>query len=111
MILEVRTYRVHGDPDAFVALMRREALPLLAGQGIDVVACAVSLDPRDGDPRDACLIRAFADEAARERAETSFYGSDAWLSGPREEVLAAIESFHTVVLDVPEAVVDGLRRV
>lgn len=110
MILEIRTYRLrHGGVEAFVALMRERALPLLAAQGVDVVACGASLDPRDGDPRDAFLLRAFPDEEARERAERSFYASPAWRDGPRAAVLDRIESFHTIVLDVDPLAVDGLR--
>jgi hypothetical protein len=111
LILELRSYRVvSGRTGDFVDLMRAEALPLLAQQEIDVVACGASLDPRDGDPQDAYLIRAFADEQTRERAEREFYASAAWRDGPREAVLALIESFHTVILEVPEAVVDTLRH-
>jgi hypothetical protein len=111
LILEIRTYRVlPGRESEFVSLMRAEALPLLSDQQIDVVDCGISLDPRDGDPTDAYLIRAFTDEATRERAELAFYSSDAWQNGPRAAVLALIESFHTVILDAPDSVVDGLRR-
>jgi len=111
LILEIRTYRVlPGRTPEFVRLMQAEALPLLRDQHIDVVDCGVSLDPRDGDPLDAYLIRAFEDEATRERCELAFYTSDAWRDGPREAVLALIESFHTVILDVPNSVVDALRR-
>ena len=111
MILEIRTYRVvSGRTEEFVQLMRTRALPLLEEQRVDVVDCGASLDPRDGDPVDAYLIRAFEDEAHRERAELAFYSSDAWLNGPRAAVLALIESFHTVVLEVPDVVVDALRR-
>jgi hypothetical protein len=111
LVLEIRTYRVAaGRVVDFVSLMRAEALPLLAANQIDVVACDVSLDPRDGDPRDAFLIRAFEDEAARERAERGFYSSSEWRDGPREAVLALIETFHTAIFEVPADVVDGLRR-
>jgi NIPSNAP protein len=111
LILEIRTYRVvPGRASEFVRLMQTEALPLLDAQDIDVVACGVSLDPRDGDPLDAYLIRAFEDEANRARCELAFYASDEWRDGPRAAVLALIESFHTVVLEVPDSVVDALRR-
>lgn len=110
-VLEIRTYRVlAGRTDELVALMVARAVPLLRAAGIDVVACEASRDPGDGDPRDACLIRAFADRAARERAEATFYASAAWREGPRDEVLALIETFHTVVLDTPETAIDALRR-
>jgi hypothetical protein len=111
MVLEIRTYRVRdGAVDAFVALMREAALPLLRAAEVDVVACAASLEPGDGDPRDAYLIRAFSDEAARHAAEREFYGGAAWREGPREEILRRIESFHTVVLEVSPSAVEALRR-
>ena len=110
VILELRTYRIaRGRVEEFVALISDEAAPLLTAAGIDVVRVCASLDPRDGDPRDACLIRAFAAEDARARAESEFYGSTAWRKGPREGVLALIESFHTVILAVPTEAVRALR--
>ena len=110
VILELRTYRVaRGRVEEFVALMNDEAVPLLAAAGIDVVRVCASLDPRDGDPRDACLIRAFASEDARAHAESEFYGSAAWREGPRDRVLALIESFHTVILAVSVEAVEALR--
>lgn len=110
-ILELRTYRtVPGGAEALADLMRTAAVPLLLRHGIDVVACGVSRDPRDGDPPDVYLFRAFPDEATRAAQEAAFYGSSAWRGGPQEAVLGLIESFHTVVLELPASAIVALRH-
>lgn len=110
VILEIRTYLLRSSTgEEFVRLMREEALPLLAQQGITVVDAGGSLVREDGAEQ-AYLVRAFrslADRAAQERA---FYSSEEWCAGPREAILGRIESYHTVVLEVPEAVVRNWRE-
>lgn len=105
MILELRTYRLAtGSARDFAAMMRELALPMLAAAGIQVVRCEASLAAEDGH-EEAVLVRVFASLEERRRQEDAFYGSDAWVQGPREAILSPIESFHTVVLQVsPEAV-------
>lgn len=44
------------------------------------------------------------------RCEDRFYGSPEWRLGPREAVLACIVVYTDAVLEVPEEVVEGLRR-
>jgi hypothetical protein len=110
VILEIRTYRLRpGTRDEFVRVMRDECVPLLKGFGIQVVDCGPSLVAEDGH-EEAYLIRAFPSLEAHRRQEDAFYSSDAWLDGPREAVLAPIESYHTIVLETSEAVVAGLSR-
>ncbi len=106
MILELRTYRLKpGSADEFVRVMTSQSMPLLARHGITVLDCGLSLDS-DGEPQaDAYLIRAFESLAARDEQENAFYGSDAWLNGPREAIVSRIESYHTIVLDLPAAAV------
>jgi hypothetical protein len=43
--------------------------------------------------------------------EDAFYGSAAWREGPREAVLACIETDTDSVLTLDDATIDGLRRV
>jgi hypothetical protein len=110
MILEIRTYRLRpGTGTEFVRVMREEATPLLASFGIDVVDCGRSLVAEDG-AEEAYLIRAFPSLDARDQQEVRFYGSEAWRTGPREGVLSRIESYHTIVLDVPDEALPMLRR-
>lgn len=108
-VLEIRTYRLDtGRVDDFHRLFVEDARPLLSEFGIDVVRMSASECGED-DVHDYVLMRAFASTAQRDELETRFYGSAAWRDGPRAEVLAAIDNFHTVVLTVEDAVIDGLR--
>jgi hypothetical protein len=96
MIVEIRTYRLlAGTASSFELVMHKEALPLLEKFGIRVLAAGISL----AEGQDAYLIRGFTSLEERERQEAEFYGSDEWKLGPREAVLACIESYHTVVLE------------
>ncbi len=72
---------------------------------VDVVAYGPSLHDRDS----YYLMRAFPGVAERERSEDAFYGSDEWRGGPRERVLAAIDSYATVVITVDAITLKGLR--
>jgi len=105
-VLEIRSYNLKpGTRAAFHALFLREALPLLQRFRVNVVAYGPSLHDRDS----YFLMRAFASVEERERSEDAFYGSDAWRSGPRTAVLAAIDSYTTVVIRVDDATLGGLR--
>jgi len=87
--------------------MRDVSLPMLERHGITVVDCGASLVAEDGH-EEAYLIRAFSSLAAHAEQEARFYGSDEWRNGPREEILACIEQYHTIVLEVSRETVDGL---
>ena len=102
MILEIRTYRLRpGAREAFLRVMRERTLPMLAEAGIRVVAFGPSLVDDEGH-EEAYLVRAFASLEERERQEDAFYGGRAWREGPRAEVLAGIESYHTIVVSAPD---------
>lgn len=105
MIVEIRTYRLKpGTREEFVRVMREESLPLLTKYGIDVVDCGSSLVDDD-----CYLIRAFESLTAHKEQEDRFYSSDEWLNGPREAIVSRIESYHTVVLDLPAQAVHAMR--
>jgi len=109
MLLEIRTYRLKpGTRDEFVRVMREDAVPLLTHAGIDVVTCGASLVNEDGH-EEAYLIRSFGSLAEHHEQEGTFYASDAWRLGPREVILAKIESYHSIVLETSPAAVDALR--
>lgn len=106
-LLEIRSYTLkRGERDRFQELFIRESLPLLRRSHVDVVAYGPSLHDRDS----WILMRAFTSLEARERLENAFYSSDEWRSGPRPAVLAAIESYTTVVIRVDQDTLRGLRR-
>lgn len=107
-IVEIRTYRLTpGTRDEFVRVMRDEALPLLQKFGIQVVSTGPSLVDEEGH-EEAYLIRAFASPAERDEQEERFYGSPEWREGPREGIVSRIETYHTVVLDLPDSAVAAL---
>ena len=106
-VVEIRSYNLKpGTVDTFERLFREEAGPLLDEWDIDVVAFGRSLH----DENSWFLIRSFDDSAQRERVEDAFYGSDEWREGPRDAILACIESYTTVVLQFEEATIAQLRR-
>jgi ketosteroid isomerase-like protein len=106
-VLEIRCYNLKpGTRAAFHEVAEREALPLLARFGIDVVAHG----PSSHDQDSYYLVRTFPSLEDRQRAEDRFYGSDEWKSGPRAAVLAAIDSYTTVVVPTDEATIAALRR-
>lgn len=105
--VEIRSYNLKpGTRSDFHRLMTEESLPLLKARNMDAVAWGPSLHDSDS----YYLMRAFPGLEERERSEDAFYGSPEWREGPREAVLALIESYTTVVIEVDEATLNGLRR-
>jgi len=106
-IVEMRSYNLKaGTRDRFHQLFLREALPMLRRWKVDVVAYGPSLH----DDNSWYLMRAFPSLAERQTSEDAFYGSEEWKQGPREAILADIESYTTVVLPFDEATIRALRR-
>ena len=98
-VLDMRTYRlVPGGGEEFDRVVREAALPMLQRSGIEVVGYGPSLD--DGDLY--YLMRAFPSAARREEQLASFYGSDEWRQNHRDAVLGLIETYHTVVIELPQ---------
>lgn len=108
-ILEIRTYRLRtGTTDAFHQVFLDQARPLLREFGIDVVRGTPS-ERNEENEESYVLVRAFDSLEQRDEQEIGFYGSDAWKTGPQQPVVSKVESYHTVVLTVPESVIEGLR--
>lgn len=79
---------------------------MLKRWGVDVIAFGPSLH----DETSYYLIRAYKSLDERKSSQDSFYGSPEWRSGPREAILALIESDSSIVIDMEASVVDSLRR-
>jgi ketosteroid isomerase-like protein len=106
-VVEVRSYNLKpGTRERFHQLFLREALPMLKRWKVDVVGYGPSLHDADS----YFLMRAFSGVESRQKAEDAFYGSDEWRKGPRDAILADIDSYTTVVIHVDRATLDGLRR-
>src|SRR6266545_3882906 len=82
----------------FDRIFREGALPMLHRFGIEVVGYGPSID--DGEVY--YLMRVFPSAARREEQLDSFYGSDEWRQNHRDAVLALIETYHTVVIELPQ---------
>ena len=105
--VEIRSYTLKsGTRDAFHSLMTQQALPMLRRGNVDVVACGPS--PHDADSY--YLIRAYRDIKEREASQDAFYGSDEWRQGPREAILALIDTYTSIVLMLDDAALQALRR-
>ena len=105
--VEIRSYNLKpGQREEFHRLVVETSLPLLKKWQVDVVAYGPS--PHDDDSY--YLIRAYKSLAERQSSQDAFYGSPEWRQGPREAIMALIESHASIVLELEEATVDLLRR-
>lgn len=105
-VVEIRSYNLKpGTRDTFQQLAERDAIPMLKRWKIDVVSHGPSLH----DANSYFLIRSFASIDDRQKSEDAFYGSEEWKTGPRDAVLACIESYTTVVVRLDDATLKGLR--
>jgi len=105
--VEIRTYELKpGTRDEFHRLVIETAAPMLHRWKQDVVAHG----PSTHDDTTYYLIRSYASLAERAEMQDAFYGSDEWRNGPREGILARIEHYTTLVLEMDDAAVDKLRR-
>ena len=106
-VVEIRSYNLKpGTRERFHQMFLTDALPMLRRWKIDVVGYGPSLH----DQASYYLMRAFPGVAERERSEDAFYGSEEWRQGPREAILACIESYTTIVIRLDEETLRGLRR-
>src|SRR5258708_3623814 len=105
--IEIRSYNLKpGTREAFHKLAAEQAVPMLNRWKLDVVAYGPS--PHDADSY--YLIRSFASLPDREQEEDAFYGSAEWREGPRKPVLALIDTYTSIVIEVDEATLKGLRK-
>jgi hypothetical protein len=105
-LLEIRSYNLKpGTSDEFHRLVDEQSVPMLLRWGVDLVAYG----PSPHDPDSYFLMRAYADDVERQASQDAFYSSDEWRSGPREAILACIESDVTISLKLDPAAIDGLR--
>ena len=105
--IEIRSLNLKpGRREEFQHLYMEEALPLLKRWDFDVVAHGPSLH----DANTYYVIRRFDGLAQREQMEDAYYASDDWRKGPRERILALIENYTDIVLELDEVTVQGLQR-
>jgi hypothetical protein len=106
-VIEIRTYVLkEGMSKQFHQITIERSVPLLLAAGTDVLAYGPSLH----SPDSYLLIRAYMSSAERTQRQNEFYGSDAWNEGPRDAIMACIDSYITVVIDADHSIVDSLRQ-
>jgi hypothetical protein len=106
LFVEVRSYNLKaGTRQEFHRLFVERSLPMLKRWKVDVVRYGAS--PHDEDSY--YLMRAFTGLEDREQSEDAFYGSDEWKQGPREAILALIDNYTTIVIEMEKSTVDALR--
>jgi len=106
-VLEIRIYELKpGTAEEFDRLVEGESVPMLRRHGIDVVAFGPSLHNEET----YCLMRAYAGLKELERSEADFYGSDQWRLGPREAILARIDRYASIVIELDDVAIDALRQ-
>lgn len=105
-LVEILSYRLKANTaPAFHQLVNEQSAPLLRAWGTDVVAFGISTHEADA----YFLIRAYKDRADLQQSQDRFYASAAWRSGPREEIVAKIESALSTQLWLSDAGVEDLR--
>ena len=106
-VVEIRSYNLKpGTRDRFHQTFLKDALPMLKRWKVDVIGYGPSLHDADS----YFLMRGFEGIEQRQKSEDAFYGSDEWKQGPRERILADIDSYTTVVVRLDAVTIDGLRR-
>ena len=106
--IEIRSYNLKpGTREEFHRLFLEQAFPMLQRWNVDVVAYGPSLHDQDS----YFLMCRYDSLPQREESENAFYGSDEWQQGPRESIIALIENYTELVLELDETIVQGLRRV
>ncbi|WP_246197411.1 NIPSNAP family protein [Pseudoxanthomonas sacheonensis] len=104
--VEIRSYALKpGTREEFDRIASQQAIPMLRRWEVDVVAHGPS--PHDDDSY--YLIRAYASLADRQQSQDTFYGSHEWKDGPRAAILALIENFTSIVLELEPTTVEALR--
>src|SRR5688572_25109061 len=98
-LIEIRLLNLKASTrNEFHRLYIEEALPLLKRWNFDVVTHGPSLHDEDT----YYVIRRFESLEQREQMEDAYYASDDWRLGPREAMLALIENYTDIVLEVDE---------
>ena len=105
-LVEIRSYKLlPGTAAQFHAVASERAVPMVRGYGMDVIA----FGPSPHEPDTYYLVRAFNDLAHRAAQQDEFYGSQAWLEGPREPLVGLIDSYLDTVLWLSPASIEDLR--
>jgi len=92
-----------GNLPAFDKLYQELSLPMLKRWSVDVIAFGPSIHEEDT----YLVVRRYADLSDRQQSQDSYYGSDEWKLGPREQIMSLVEDFTTVVIPANDDLVSG----
>ncbi|MFO0243962.1 MAG: NIPSNAP family protein [Betaproteobacteria bacterium] len=99
-MIEIRSYKLKpGTGAMFHSLVSETSIPLMQAAGMIVVAYGQSLH----DPDHQDLMRAYDSLEQLQASQEVFYSSSAWRMGPREQIIALIESDSNTTLWLPNA--------
>jgi len=105
--VEIRSIEIKpGQREEFHRLYIEKSVPLLQQFNFDLVAYGPSLQEENS----YYVIRRYDSLPQREQMEEAFYGSDDWKLGPREGIMALLENYVDIVLELDDITVQGLRR-
>ena len=105
--VEIRSYNLKpGTGAEFHRLVLEHSLPMLQRWNVDVVA----FGPSRHDEDSYYLMRRYDSLAHLEQSENAFYSSDEWREGPREAIVSLIDNYTSIVLELDEVTVQGLRK-
>lgn len=95
-MIEIRIYKLKkGTSREYKKVFTQESLPLMKRWNVNVIAYGFSLD----DEETFYLIRGYKDLVDRQQSQDAFYGSDEWKLGPRETIIACIESHNVMIVE------------
>ena len=107
LFVEIRSYNLKpGTREEFHRLFFETALPMLKRRNVDVVRYGASLHDEDT----YYPMRAYVSLVDRQQSQDAFYESDEWKLGPREPLLAMIENYTSIVIEMEKSTVDALRQ-
>jgi len=86
--------------------MKHSVVPLLRNWSVEVVAYG----PSHHDDDSFYLIRSYANSNDRHESQNSFYNSLDWIDGPRDNVMALLETYSTFTLYMPDYMIDSLSK-
>ena len=105
-LIEIRLYKLKaGEGSAFHRVVVEQGIPLLRQWGTEVVTCGLSTH----EPDAYFLVRSYESLADRTARQEAVYGSEAWLTGPREALVGRIESHLNTLLWLSDSAVESMR--
>ncbi len=106
-VVEILLYSlVDGMGVEFHEIMHSISIPLHKSAGMDVVTFGSSLHNSDA----YYLLRAYDSLQHLNVSQDKFYSSDAWINGPRKDIVDRIVSSEKIVIPLKQNAIDYLKK-